>query len=35
MLRENRNTDKNSFRQQVSSIRQLKIKLFTDEIDKT
>ena len=31
MLRDNANTNENSFQQHVSSIRQLKNKLFTDE----
>lgn len=33
MLRGNANTHENNFQQHVSSIRQLKNKLFTDEKD--
>ena len=33
MLRDNANTNGNNFQQHGSSIRQLKNKLFTDEID--
>jgi len=31
MLRDNANTNENNFQQHVSSIRQLRNKLFTDE----
>lgn len=31
MLRDNANTNENNFQQQVSSIRQLRNELFTDE----